>query len=155
MDLVHGPLPTDWLIPTGRVPAVLAAWEHGALAEVPTGLAWDVVRIPTGTAWETVRQFRSEKVPIGPVLATPLGVDFFVARGSADEWDAEDSSRLPDHTLALLPHPVFVEPYRVGARSWVVPPTSSGALALGPDLYRAYQVARACAAQMQMQETAR
>ncbi|URN11895.1 hypothetical protein LUW77_09095 [Streptomyces radiopugnans] len=81
------PPPTGWLDPTGRVPAVLAAWEHGALGEVPAGIAWDVVRVPLPLAGETVRRMRAARAPLGPVLSTPLGADFVVALGSADGWE--------------------------------------------------------------------
>ncbi|MGK5449450.1 hypothetical protein [Streptomyces radiopugnans] len=147
MDLsaiIVGPLELGWLRPTGRVPDVLLAWENGALGEAPTGPAWDVVRIPTGAAPATVRQLRAARAPLGPVLATPLGVDFLVTPGSADGWNAPGSTRLPDRTLVLLPHPDYTEPRHLGGRSWIVRPTT-GALTDGPALWDAYTAARATA----------
>lgn len=141
-DLVLGPLELGWLRPTGRVPDVLLAWGHGALGEAPTGLAWDVVRLPTGVAYETVRRLRTARAPLGPVLATPLGVDFLLAPGSADGWSAPGSARLPDHTLVLLPHPDYAEPRHLGDRSWIVRPTGTR-LTEGPALRDAYTAARA------------
>ncbi|MBN3931177.1 hypothetical protein IQ279_16320 [Streptomyces verrucosisporus] len=142
--IIVGPLELGWLEPTGRVPDVLRAWERGALGEVPAGLAWDVVRVPTGTAHATVRRLRAARVPLGPVLATPLGVDFLLAPGSADGWDAPESFRLPDRTLVPLPHPDYAEPRHLGGRSWIVRPTT-GALTDGPALRDAYALARVVA----------
>ncbi|MFH0242675.1 hypothetical protein ACGRHY_09570 [Streptomyces sp. HK10] len=141
-DLVLGPLELGWLRPTGRVPDVLLAWERGALGEAPTGLAWDVVRLPTDTTWETVRQLRTARAPLGPVLATPLGVDFLVTPGSADGWNAPGSARLPDRTLVPLPHPDYTDPRHLGNRSWIVRPTGTE-LTDGPALRDAYVRARA------------
>ncbi|WP_101255230.1 hypothetical protein [Streptomyces barkulensis] len=143
-DLILGPLELEWLRPTGRVPDVLRAWEHGALGEAPTGPAWDVVRLPTGTAHATVRRLRAARAPLGPVLATPLGADFLLAPGSADGWSAPGSTRLPDHTLMLLPHPDYTEPLHLGGRSWIVRPTGTQ-LTDGPNLRDAYTTARAAA----------
>ncbi|MGY1456136.1 hypothetical protein [Streptomyces sp. SS8] len=139
------PPPTGWLDPTGRVPAVLAAWEHGALGEVPAGIAWDVVRLPLPLARETVRRMRAARAPLGPVLSTPLGADFVVALGSADGLDVAGMSVLGRGTLVLLPHPDVAEPDPVGNRGWIVPP-SDRAPAWGPDLRDAYAEARAAAA---------
>ncbi|MGY1456361.1 hypothetical protein ACW69E_24340 [Streptomyces sp. SS8] len=143
-DLILGPLELGWLRPTGRAPDVLRAWEHGALGEAPAGLAWDVVRLPTGTAHATVRRLRAARAPLGPVLATPLGVDFLLAPGSADGWSAPASTRLPDHTLVPLPHPDYTDPRHLGGRSWIVRPTT-GTLTEGPALRDAYTAARAAA----------
>jgi hypothetical protein len=143
-DLILGPLELGWLRPTGRVPDVLLAWENGALGEAPAGLAWDVVRLPAGVAYETVRRLRTARAPLGPVLATPLGVDFLVAPGSADGWNAPGSARLPDRTLVLLPHPDYFEPRHLGNRSWIVRP-ATGALTEGPALRDAYALASATA----------
>ncbi|MDG9701846.1 hypothetical protein [Streptomyces sp. DH37] len=142
---VDGRPPTGWLDATGRVPAVLAAWDHGALGEVPAGIAWDVVRIPLPLARETVRGLRAARAPLGPVLSTPLGADFVVAPGSADGWEVTGMSVLGRGTLVLLPHPDAVEPHRVGNRGWIVAPTDR-ALTWGPDLRDAYAGARAAAA---------
>ncbi|MCI0385110.1 hypothetical protein [Streptomyces sp. CNQ085] len=139
------PPPTGWLEPTGRVPAVLAAWEYGALGEVPAGVAWDVVRIPLPLALETVRRMRAARAPLGPVLSTPLGADFVVALGSADGWEVTGMSVLGHGTLVLLPHPDVVEPDLIGNRGWIVRP-SNQAPAWGPDLRDAYAEARAAAA---------
>ncbi|MFP8961553.1 hypothetical protein ACLIYP_13485 [Streptomyces nanhaiensis] len=143
-DLILGPLELGWLRPTGRVPDVLRAWGHGALGEAPAGPAWDVVRLPTGVAYETVRRLRTARAPLGPVLATPLGVDFLVTPGSADGWNAPDSARLPDRTLVPLPHPDYCESRHLGNRSWVVRPTGTE-LTDGPALRDAYALARATA----------
>ncbi len=140
---VAGPVATGWLQPTGRVPAVLAAWKDGALGEAPTGIAWDVVRIPRTVGYETVAQLRAAGVPLGPVLLGPLGAEFFVAPGSADGWDAPDSHLVPAHRLVLLPHPDYTEPRLLGARCWIVPPTGTPPLTWGPDLRTAYLAARA------------
>ncbi|MGY1452602.1 hypothetical protein [Streptomyces sp. SS8] len=143
-DLILGPLELDWLRPTGRLPDVLRAWAHGALGEAPTGPAWDVVRLPTGTAHAAVRRLRTARAPLGPVLATPLGVDFLLAPGSADGWNAPGSTRLPDRTLVPLPHPDYAEPRHLGGRSWIVRPTGTQ-LTDGPALRDAYTAARAAA----------
>jgi hypothetical protein len=47
---VHGPVPYNWLAPTGRLEQVLNAWGRGALAEVPTGTTFDVIRVPSTAA---------------------------------------------------------------------------------------------------------
>lgn len=142
---VAGPVATGWLQPTGRVPAVLAAWQAGALGEAPTGIAWDVLRIPRTVGYETVAQLRAAGVPLGPVLHGPLGTEFFIALGSADGWDAPDSHLLPAHKLMLLPHPDYNErnQLQLGARCWIIPPTGTTPLTAGPALRTAYPAARA------------
>ncbi|WP_344629525.1 hypothetical protein [Streptomyces glaucosporus] len=135
----------EWLRPTGRVPAVLSAWERGVLAEVPTGIAWDVVRVPAGLARETVQRLRDSGAPVGPVLLAPLGAEFFVAPGSADGWDVTGGSVLGRGTLVLMPPPDAVGSRRVGERGWLVGP--SDRLPRGADLRDAYAEARAHAAE--------
>ncbi|GAA2442006.1 hypothetical protein [Streptomyces macrosporus] len=139
-------LPLNWLHPTGRVSAVLSAWERGVLAEVPTGIAWDVVRVPADLAQETVQRLRDAGAPVGPVLSAPLGAEFFVALGSADGWDVTGGRVLPYGTLVLMPPPNTVEPRRVGDRRWIVGPTDR--LPQGADLRDAYAEARAHAAEV-------
>ncbi|WP_051717133.1 hypothetical protein [Streptomyces megasporus] len=134
-----------WLHPTGRVPAVLSAWERGVLAEVPTGIAWDVVRVPNALAHDTVQRLRDSGAPVGPVLSAPLGAEFFVARGSADGWDVAGGLVLTRGTLVLLPPPNTAGSPRVGERGWIVGPTDR--LPRGEELRDAYAEARAHAAE--------
>ncbi|MGK5498431.1 hypothetical protein [Streptomyces sp. URMC 125] len=140
------PPATGWLHPTGRVPAVLAAWGHGALAEVPTGIAWDVVRVPAELGPDTVRRLRAAGVRPGPVLATPLGADFVVAPGSVEGWSVAGTSVLSRGTLVLLPHPEAVGTRRVGNRGWLVAPDGDGTLTCAADLRDAYTEALAAEA---------
>ncbi|MTE18856.1 hypothetical protein F0L17_06840 [Streptomyces sp. TRM43335] len=140
---------TGWLRPTGRVPAVLSAWGHGVLAEVPTGIAWDVVRVPSELGPDTVRRLRATRAPLGPVLTTPLGTDFVVAPGSADGWAVTGTSVLGRGTLVLLPPPETVEPRRVGSRGWLVAPDGRGTLTRAADLRDAYTEALSAAAAAQ------
>ncbi|PJE94409.1 hypothetical protein CUT44_29695 [Streptomyces carminius] len=135
-------LPTGWLRATGRVPDVLAAWERDALAEVPTGIAWDVVRVPAVTVQETLRLLTAARAPIGPVIATPFGAEFFVSLGSADGWTVPGASLLPRGRLALLPHPRSADPCRVSDRCWLVRPDDR-TLTWGADLRDAYAEALA------------
>ncbi|WP_143688562.1 hypothetical protein [Streptomyces barkulensis] len=137
-----GYLPLDWLAGAGRTDTVTAAWSRGALAEVPAGLAWDVVRLPLTLAPETVRLLRAACVSLGPVLVGPPGAEFIVTRGSAHGWATEGGEVLATGRLVLLPHPSFVDPFRLGDRGWLVGPTDHG-LTRGLHLEAAYRSARA------------
>lgn len=138
--------PVDWLSPTGRLPAVLSAWGRGVLAEVPAGIAWDVVRLPAKLAHETVQRLRAAGAPLGPVLSAPLGAEFFVAAGSADGWDVAEGTVLPYGTLVLMPDPGVTGSRRIGDRGWLVAPAGQP-LPRGADLRDAYAEARAHAAE--------
>jgi hypothetical protein len=140
---LDGALPLGLLEPTGRANAVRAAWSRGELGEVPTGIAWDVVRLPAAAACETVRQLRAVTAPVGPVLAGPLGVEFIVDLGSADGWEAPGWEAVRGGTLILMPAPTFIEPYHVGDRTWVVALSAASPLTEGADLHGAYLAARA------------
>ncbi len=144
-NAAHGHLPLGWLHATGCVEAVLVAWGRGALAEVPVGPAFDVVRVPLELAHETVRHLREAEVPLGPVLAPPGGAEFVVESGTADGWAIAGSTVLSRGSLLVMPHPAFVDPYRLGGRCWIVGPTD-GPLTCGADLQEAYAEARADAA---------
>jgi len=87
-------LPIDWLRATGRAEDILTAWAHGALAEVPTGIAFDVVRIPLALAHETVRRLREAGIRPGPVIAGPSGAEVLVPPGDADGLAVDDADVL-------------------------------------------------------------
>lgn len=116
-----GPMP--WLTPTGRMEQIITAWGRGQLAEVPAGLAFDVLRTPGAVAEDTVRQMREAGRRIGPVIVGPSGGEFILERGSAPRWAAPRSQLLRPGTLVLLPPPAVCHPETVAARGWLVPPS--------------------------------
>lgn len=136
-----GALPLDWISHSGAsVADTLIAWERGDLADLPAGRSWDIVTLPRRAGWDTVFHLRSSGITLGPVL-NAREVHYFVAPRSADGWDLPDGELLPAGTLVAVPHPSFVAPRTLEARTWIVPPKGGGCLTDGGDLYRAYAAA--------------
>ncbi|MGV2914520.1 hypothetical protein [Streptomyces alfalfae] len=118
-----GPLP--WLTATGRLEPVLTAWGRGQYAEVPVGVAFDVLLTPPTLGRDTVRRMHDMGHRVGPVILGPLGAEFIIGRGSAAGWSASHSLLLRAGSLVLLPPPGD-EDQAVGGRSWLVPPCHPG-----------------------------
>ncbi|MET9818364.1 hypothetical protein [Streptomyces sp. NPDC006355] len=114
-----GPMP--WLTDTGRLDQVLTAWGRGQLAEVPAGVAFDVLLTPLTLGRDTVHRMHEAGRPAGPVILGPLGAEFLIERGSAVGWSASHTVLLRAGALVLLPPPGD-ENRVIGARSWLVPP---------------------------------
>jgi hypothetical protein len=110
-----------WLAATGRMDQVLTAWGRGELAEVPSGISFDVLLTPLTLGRDTVHRMHAAGRQVGPVLLGPLGAEFIIERGSATGWSASHSLVLRHGALTLLPPPGD-ETHVVGARSWLVPP---------------------------------
>ena len=136
-------LSLSWLADTGRTDAALAAWARGVLAEVPVGLAWDVLRVPYEHGPELVLELRTAKVPLGPVLSGPSGVEFLVERETSKAWAPSGTELLPQESLLLCPHPSMTDPWSCNRRCWLVTPTE--ALTRVADLCAAYEAATALA----------
>ncbi|MFI6465651.1 hypothetical protein [Streptomyces sp. NPDC050538] len=137
-----GFVPLNWVRDSGAsVTATLAQWDQGALAEVPAGAGWDVVRMDRPRGWRTVTALRTAGVAIGPVLHTEEHVDVFVPKGSVEDWDQDGATVLEAGEVLLVPPPVVVAPHTLRARSWIVPPGTL--LTDGTALYEAFAAAGA------------
>ncbi|MFE4669397.1 hypothetical protein ACFRI7_31705 [Streptomyces sp. NPDC056716] len=115
-----GPMP--WLTATGRLEQILRAWGREQLAEVPAGLAFDVLRTTGPLAHDTIVRMRAAGRRTGPVVLGANGAEFIIERGSAPDWNAPRSGLLRPGTLVLLPPPHVCIPDAVAARGWLVPP---------------------------------
>lgn len=134
--------PLDWVRHSGAsVTATLALWDQGALAGVPAGRGWDVVRMDRPRGWRTVQALRTAGVEIGPVLHAEGHVDVFVPKGSVEGWDQDGANVVEAGEVLLVPPPAVVAPHTLGARSWIVPPRTS--LTDGTALYEAFAAAGA------------
>ncbi|HLL32955.1 MAG TPA: hypothetical protein VK545_03470 [Streptomyces sp.] len=118
-----GAVPCNILAPTGRLDAVLTAWNRGHLAEVPAGHGFDVLCMPGALARDAVERLRAAGLQTGPVILGPSGAEFILRLHSARRWDEPNSTLLRPGTLVLLPPPTAVCPERtVGGRGWLIPP---------------------------------
>jgi hypothetical protein len=108
---------------------VLNAWGRGALAEVPTGITFDIVVIPGALASDVVARLRHRWVRPGPVVLGPSGAELVVRRGSVPDWGVPDFRLMRRGGLVLLPPPTVLVPEAVGSRGWLVPPTHRAATA--------------------------
>jgi hypothetical protein len=122
-----GPVPYNWLAPTGRAEHVLTRWGRGELAEVPVGVSFDVVVIPGALARGVVGRLRHLRMQPGPVVLGPSGAEMFIRCGSASRWNVPDSHLLRRGGLVLLPPPTVQVPDTVGCRGWLVPPADGSA----------------------------
>ncbi|MFI8853699.1 hypothetical protein ACIGW3_26385 [Streptomyces sp. NPDC053499] len=137
--------PLGWVASSGAsVATTLITWDHGDIAELPTGLGWDIVTVPTDVGWKAVRYLGRMRVPAGPVLSTGHDVCWFVTPGTADGWDLAVGSVLPSGQTFGVPHPAITTPHAISGRSWIVQPREQ--LTDGADLYgacAAYSASRA------------
>ena len=136
--------PTQWIQGAGAsVSATLLAWEHGDLAPLPVGTAWDVVRLEQPAGWQAIRLLQKIGLPLGPVLYAHLTVEVPVPVHAADGWDLPDTTVLGDGETILVPHMRVVVPSTQYGRSWIVPPNHQRLLTDADDLYGAYFAALA------------
>jgi hypothetical protein len=145
---------TPWLTATGRLDQVLTAWGRGQLAEVPTGLGFDVLLTPSAVAEDTVHRMRAAGRQVGPVILGPAGGEFILERGSAPHWSAPRSTLLRPKTLVLLPPPDVCHPQTVAARGWLVPPCLETGAPLCADVTPAGAVLEPYLAAVEAAETA-
>ncbi|MFI1169156.1 hypothetical protein ACH4UM_37755 [Streptomyces sp. NPDC020801] len=148
-----GPVPYNWLEPTGRRDRVLTAWGRGQLAEVPVGLSFDVLLVPSALARDVLDRVRAARIQPGPVILGPSGAEVIIRLGSAPAWCAPDSLLLRRGALLLLPPPTVRAPKMMAARGWLIPPAQRAAstppgdgLPCGDDLLRPYLAAVQAAA---------
>ncbi|ADI11647.1 hypothetical protein SBI_08529 [Streptomyces bingchenggensis BCW-1] len=140
--------PTQWVQDSGAsISAVLLAWEHGKLAELPVGTAWDVVRLEQPAGWEAIRLLQKMGLPLGPVLYAHLAVEIPVPVHAADGWDLHGATVLGAGETLLVPHARIVAPHTQHGRSWIIPPNHQRLLTDPDDLYGAYFAALAKAAE--------
>jgi hypothetical protein len=137
-----GLMPVDWIRDSGAsVSRTLMQWDQGQLAELPAGIAWDVVRMGRHRGWRTVTALRTATAAVGPVLHTEQHVEVLVPLGSVTDWDQDGATVLGQGEMIALPPPAIVAPHTLNARSWVVPPGTP--LTDGTALYEAYAAAGA------------
>lgn len=117
-----GPVPFNWLAPTGRLEQALTAWGRGHLAEIPAGLSFDVLLVPGDLGRDVLARLGAAGVRPGPVVLGPAGAEFIIRPGSAVDWCAAASTVLRSGSLALLPPPTVLVPETVAGRGWLVPP---------------------------------
>ncbi|MFJ3249034.1 hypothetical protein [Streptomyces sp. NPDC086782] len=117
-----GPVPFNWVAPTGRLERALTAWGRGHLAEVPAGCSFDVLLVPGSLGRDVLARVRAAGVRPGPVVLCPAGAEFIVRAGSAADWCAPGATVLRSGSLALLPPPSVLVPESVAGRGWLVPP---------------------------------
>ncbi|MFJ5035895.1 hypothetical protein ACIQB5_49825 [Streptomyces sp. NPDC088560] len=148
-----GPVPYNWLSPTGRRDQVLTAWGRGQLAEVPVGLTFDTLLVPGALARDVVARMAAVGIQPGPVILGPSGAEFIIGLGSAPGWCAPDSLLLRRGALILLPPPTVLLPKTVAARGWLIRPAHRGessmpgeGLPCGSSLHRPYLAAVRAAA---------
>ena len=141
---VNGFTPLDWLRESGAsAVASLAAWDSGALVEVPAGHSWDVIRLPRALGWRTVAQMRKVGTPVGPVQHTPTAVEVLVPVGSAVAWDMPESEVLTSGATIAVPHPSMVAPHTQEGHTWIVSPQDCEPLTDADLLCEAYAAALA------------
>ena len=149
-----GDIPENLLVALGgRRENVLNAWRQGALAEVPTGVAFDVLRMPEGLAPFVLARMREDGVRLGPVLLGPHGAEFLIRTHTM--WDLTPDDKhvelLSEGQLVLLPPPTVLAPQaEVGKRAWLVPLTYHPAdcpvghgVAWGAEMRESYEAALA------------
>ncbi|WHX15563.1 hypothetical protein QFW82_00175 [Streptomyces malaysiensis subsp. malaysiensis] len=130
---------TRWIQDSGAsVSNALRAWEHGELAELPAGKAWDAVRLEQPAGWQAIRLPSRLKLPLGPVLYAHLAVEVPVPVRAADDWDLPGATVLGVGTTLLVPHGRIVAPITQHGRSWIVPPNHLSPLTDADDLYGVY-----------------
>ncbi|MFB7113914.1 hypothetical protein [Streptomyces sp. NPDC056291] len=117
-----GPVPFNWLAPTGRLEQALTVWGRGHLAEVPAGLSFDVLLVPADLGRNVLARVGAAGVRPGPVVLGPAGAEFIVRPDSAADWCAPGSTVLRSGSLVLLPPPTALVPETVAGRGWLVPP---------------------------------
>ncbi|EST17993.1 hypothetical protein [Streptomyces roseochromogenus] len=148
-----GPVPYNWLEPTGRRDQVLTAWGRRQLAEVPVGLSFDTILVPGALARDVLDRVRAAGIHPGPVILGPSGAEVIIRLDSAPGWCAPNSLLLRRGALLLLPPPTVHVPKMMAARSWLIPPAQREAsvppgdgLPSGDDLLRPYLAAVQAAA---------
>ncbi len=117
---------------------VLAEWDRGALAPVPVGRAWDVVRAQKHLGWRTVQRLQTLGVDVGPVLLTETHMGFLVPVGTAASWKAPATGVLTDGDFMSAPDPAVQAPLTTRRRTWVVAPDSYVSLTDPAALREAY-----------------
>lgn len=144
-ETVGGGIPAmDWILDTGAsISDTLIAWDHGDLAPLPIGTAWDVVRLQQPTGWAAIRMLRKMESPLGPVLYAHLAVEVPVPVHAADDWDLPDATVLGAGETLFVPHARIVAPRTQHGRSWIVAPNHQPILTDADDLYGAYFAALA------------
>lgn len=120
---------------------LLAQWDRGALAPVPVGRAWDVVRVQKHLGWRTVQRLQTLGVGVGPVLLTETHMGFFVPVGTAASWKAPSTGVLTDGDFISAPDPAVQAPLTMRCRTWVVAPESDVSLNDPAALLEAYLAA--------------
>ncbi|MEU7646780.1 hypothetical protein [Streptomyces huasconensis] len=103
---------------------VLAEWDRGALAPVPVGHAWEVVRMEKHLGWRTVQRLQTVGAGVGPVLLTGTHMGFLVPVGTAASWNAPNTGVLADGDFLSAPDPAVVAPLTNRCRTWVIAPDS-------------------------------
>ncbi|MGO4420290.1 hypothetical protein AB4Z54_16540 [Streptomyces sp. MCAF7] len=140
--------PTQWIQDTGASASrTLLAWEHGDLAPLPVGTAWDVVRLKQPAGWEAIRLLQKMGLPLGPVLYAHLTIEVPVQIHAADGWDLPGATVLGAGETVLVPHMRIADGSTQHGRSWIVPPNHQRLLTDPDDLYGAYFAALAKAAE--------
>ncbi|MGO4748131.1 hypothetical protein AB4212_05745 [Streptomyces sp. 2MCAF27] len=119
------------------------AWEHGDLAELPVGKAWDAVRLEQPAGWYAIRLLQKMNLPLGLVLYARHTVEVLVPVHAADGWDLPGATVLGAGKTLLVPHPRFVAPDTKQGRSWIVAPNHLPVLTDADDLYGVYFAALA------------
>jgi hypothetical protein len=138
--------PTQWIQDTGAdVSKTLLAWEHGDLAPLPVGTAWDVVRLEQPAGWQAIRLLQKMGSPLGPVLYAHLTVEVPVPVHAADGWGLPGAIVLGAGETLLVPHARIVPPDTKHGRSWIVAPNHQPVLTDPDDLYGACFAALAMA----------
>ncbi|MFE3325653.1 hypothetical protein [Streptomyces sp. NPDC059176] len=117
----------EWLVSVAPDPAVCRwEWERSPLgvALLPAGRRWDVLILPRGLAAPTLAVLRRFAERLGPVLAGPTRVGFFVPTGTSAHWLGTGIRNAGDGSWIAVPYPG-----RAAARvHWLIAPDGSGTL---------------------------